>query len=230
MSPNLALLLKVADALGPLRDELVFTGGCVTTLLITDPAAPPMRPTFDVDVIAEVASLPRYYALGERLRAQGFVEAAEEGVICRWRHAAHARLILDVMPSRADVMGFGNRWYEEALQYVQERQEAGMVLRHISAPYFLATKIEAFMDRGKGDFLASHDFEDLVAVLDGRAETDAEIQVATPALKAFLQQNFTAWLANPAFTAALPGHLEPGRDRLLLQRLRSVLAAMEAAG
>lgn len=134
------------------------------------------------------------------------------------------------MPSHADVMGFGSLWYEEALQHVQERQQAGMVLRHISAPYFLATKIEAFMDRGKGDFLASHDFEDLLAVLDGRTETDAEIQAATPALKTFLHQHFTAWLANPAFTAALPGHLEPGRDRLLLQRLHKLLVAMAAAG
>lgn len=223
MHPNLALLLKVADTLGPLCEELVFTGGCVTGLLITDPAAPPARPTFDVDVIAELASLSRYYELGERLRQRGFVESAEDGVICRWRHAVHARLILDVMPSRADVMGFGNRWYEEALSHAQERREAGMTLRHVSAPYFLATKIEAFHDRGRGDFLASHDFEDLLAVLDGRLEIDREMMAATPTLQASLYRHFAEWLGNPAFAAALPGHLEPGRDRLLLARLRTMV-------
>jgi hypothetical protein len=32
----------------------------------------------------------------------------------------------------------------------------------VTAPYFLATKIEAFYGRGKKDFLASHDMEDII--------------------------------------------------------------------
>ena len=44
------------DRFGPVADEMVFLGGCATGLLITDPAAPSVRVTMDVDVITEVAS------------------------------------------------------------------------------------------------------------------------------------------------------------------------------
>lgn len=39
-----------------------------------------------------------------------------------------------------------------------------------AAPYFCATKLEAFGGRGKNDYLASHDLEDLITVVDGRPE------------------------------------------------------------
>ena len=60
-NPNLLILEMAADKLGPLVDRVVFLGGCATGLLITDPAAPPMRTTIDVDVIVEVASLSGYH-------------------------------------------------------------------------------------------------------------------------------------------------------------------------
>jgi hypothetical protein len=48
---DLAALRTVADRLGPTREELVFVGGMVRSLLITDPGAPPARPTDDIDVV-----------------------------------------------------------------------------------------------------------------------------------------------------------------------------------
>jgi hypothetical protein len=41
-------------------------------------------------------------------------------------------------------------------------------IRVVTAPYFIATKLEAYKGRGKGDFVGSHDLEDLVSVVDGR--------------------------------------------------------------
>src|SRR6266404_4514567 len=55
-SANLELLKQVAKRLGSLLPEVVFVGGCTTELFITDEAAPEVRPTFDVDVIAEITS------------------------------------------------------------------------------------------------------------------------------------------------------------------------------
>ncbi|MCU1328259.1 MAG: hypothetical protein JWN34_3629 [Bryobacterales bacterium] len=46
---------------------------------------------------------------------------------------------------------------------------ADLEVRVVTAPYFLATKIEAFLGRGKGDYLWSHDLEDLIFVIDGRS-------------------------------------------------------------
>jgi hypothetical protein len=41
---NLAILTTVATALGPLRESLVFVGGCATGLLVTNMRGSPRRP------------------------------------------------------------------------------------------------------------------------------------------------------------------------------------------
>ena len=93
---NLELLAEAARLLKPLLGELVFVGGSTTTLLITDKAAAEVRPTYDVDAIAEISSYVAYADFSERLRRCGFSEDASEGApICRWRLK---KTILDVMP------------------------------------------------------------------------------------------------------------------------------------
>lgn len=106
---SLELLDLGAAALGPLIEEVVFVGGASVVLWITDPAAPPPRPTKDVDVIVEVAGRWGYEQFSKRLRAQGFAEDVESRVICRWRHASFD-LLLDVMPTDPAILGFSNRW------------------------------------------------------------------------------------------------------------------------
>ncbi len=54
---NPDLLVSAARLLSPLLDELVFVGGCTTSLLITDPASSGVRATFDVDTITEVSRI-----------------------------------------------------------------------------------------------------------------------------------------------------------------------------
>jgi hypothetical protein len=58
-NPNLALLIGMVQAMGPVRDRVVFVGGCSTGLLLSDAALMNVRATEDVDAIVEVASLAR---------------------------------------------------------------------------------------------------------------------------------------------------------------------------
>ncbi len=157
--PNLAMLELVVGRLGELVDEMVFLGGSATGRLLTDASAPPVRVTKDVDVIAEVASLSDYCTLAERLRGRGFVEDQSEGApICRWTGSG---VMLDVMPSNPDVLGFGNEWYRPALDAAESIElPSGTQIRLVSAPFFLATKLAAFDGRGGGDYLISHDIEE----------------------------------------------------------------------
>jgi hypothetical protein len=131
--PNLELLETAATGLRPLLSEIVFVGGCATDLLITDPAAAPVRVTYDVDVIAEIASHADYAVFSERLRALKFQEDTSEGApLCRWRHEG---LILDVMPLDEKILGFSNRWYPGALHTaVPVSLTSGLMLRAITAP------------------------------------------------------------------------------------------------
>jgi predicted nucleotidyltransferase len=176
--PNLQLLLDAAKLLIPVLDELVFVGACTTGLFISDEGAGAVRPTFDVDAIAEITSYADYFRFSERLRKLGFTEDTSEGApLCRWQHG-HVKL--DVMPLDEKILGFSNRWYKSAMASAQVHQlESDLRIRVVTAPYFCATKIEAFRGRGKGDYLSSHDLEDLITVVDGRPELLEELRSAS---------------------------------------------------
>ncbi|MEK7207505.1 MAG: hypothetical protein AAB134_06455 [Pseudomonadota bacterium] len=194
------------EQLGPLADDMVFLGGCATGLLLTDVAAPPIRVTQDVDVITELASLGDYHRLSSQLRKRGFKEdQSPDAPICRW---VAAGVILDVMPTRPEILGFGNEWYQPALDAaVTVVLPSGKRIRMVTAPYFLVTKLAAFDGRGKGDYVTSHDMEDIVAVLDGRPEIVHEVKQVDEALRKQLMTKFSALLRDANFAAALPGHL-----------------------
>lgn len=204
---NIELLTKVAKKLGPLLREVVFVGGCTTGLLITDEAAAEVRPTFDVDVIAEITTYAGYAAFSERLRALGFREdSSKDAPLCRWLIDA---IKLDVMPLEEKILGFTNRWYPAAMDAAQETVlEPGLRIRVVTAPYFVATKLEAFCGRGRGDYAGSHDLEDLLTVIDGRAAIVQEIANAA-SVRSYIAEQFRALLKTPAFVDALPGHLLP---------------------
>lgn len=204
-NPNLEILEAAVELLDELVDQLVFLGGCATGLLLTDVAAPPIRATQDVDVITEVATMAEYYQLVERLRASGFQEDTGGGPICRWKSGG---LLLDVMPTNPQLLGFGSVWYREAFETATlQTLPSGKRICMITGPYFMACKLAAFRSRGEGDYLMSHDMEDIVAVLDGRPEVVGEIGQARITLRRHLVGGFRELLENHRFREALSGHL-----------------------
>jgi hypothetical protein len=222
--PNLALLEIAVQALGDLCDSLVFIGGCATGLLVTVVRAQSIRATEDVDVVARVASISGYHRVEAQLLARGFKhDISPEAPICRW---VGTGVTLDVMPAEPGILSFHNRWYPLAVSTARPRSlPSGRVIALIAAPVFIATKLEACRDRGRGDLLASHDLEDIVTVVDGRPELIDEMRVAPLQLQKFLAQELRSLTASPEFLDALPGHL-PGdsasqaRVPEILRRLR----------
>lgn len=221
-NPNLAILELVAQALGPVRECVIFVGGCATGLLLTQERPDRIRITEDVDIVAQALTVHDYHAIEKQVRAQGFSnDMRPNAPICRW---VYKNVTLDLMPTVKDILGFANRWYPLALQTAKlVTLPSGMSIRLISAPVFIGTKLEAFKDRGKDadgrpDFLGSHDLEDIITVADRRPELLAECRAAMPELRAYLAAEFTALFANPEFEQALSGHL-PG-DTFSQQRAR----------
>jgi predicted nucleotidyltransferase len=226
-NPNLERLIAAAVLLRPILGDLVFVGGTVTSLLVTDEGAGLPRTTLDVDAIAEIGSYAEYTAFGERLRALGFSEDPSEGApLCRW---VHSGTILDVMPLDERILGFSNRWYRAAMEAATAHQLfRNLEIRVVTAPYFLATKIEAFKSRGRGDFFASHDLEDLIFVIDGRSTIVEEVQAETRLLREYLRTEIAGLLATPGFIDALPGYLLP--DAASQARIGTVLHRVKAIG
>lgn len=139
-----------AASLDDLLPEVVFVGGATVGLWITDPGAPPVRPTYDVDVVVEVATRSGFHDFEDRLRERGFRADLEDGIICRWQHQ-QSGLALDAMPSEASILGFENRWQAAALPHaIDHVLPSGATIRAISPPYLVATKLEAFRGRGRG--------------------------------------------------------------------------------
>jgi hypothetical protein len=228
---SILLLEAAAAALGHLLAEVVFVGGATVELWITDPGAPPVRPTKDVDVVVEVTSRSAFYDFEARLRAQGFREDQEDGVICRWRHST-SDLILDAMPSQAGILGFDNHWQGAGAPQATERAlPSGTVIRALSPPYLLATKLEAFKGRGNGDFLGSRDFADIIALVDGRQELVDEVAAADQDVRQYLAHEVGVLLAAPRIADGLFGAMradpasQQRAESVVLPALRSIASA-----
>lgn len=220
---NLAMLELVARKLGALNDEVVYLGGCSTALFINDPLSLDVRPTLDVDCIIDVISLGEYYKFGKKLSKAGFKQSIEDEVICRWRYDD---IILDVMPTDNKILGFGNHWYKEALECsITHQITDDLVIKSITAPYFLATKIEAFRTRGNNDLLGSHDFEDIITIIAGRVEIFNEIALTNEKLRIHLKGFFEEMLKNNQFELILPGHVNDGP--MTIQRVQVVMSRIK---
>jgi hypothetical protein len=142
--------------------------------------------TYDVDVVAEVVTLGAYEAFQDDLRGQGFREDVASRVMGRWR-GGDGDLIVDVMPAEPRLAGFGGVWLGRAAEAAVDRElPSGRVIRVVPPVRLVATKLEAFADRGDGDPLASKDFEDLTLVADGREELLSEVADAPEELRAFI--------------------------------------------
>jgi len=219
-----------AELLGPLLDEVVFVGGATVHLWLTEPGAPPARATEDVDVICEVASRSAYYRLGEKFRERGLQEAAGAPVLCRWE-SAEPRLILDVMPTDPDILGFSNPWYDEAITTaVAIALSSGTEIRAATPVLLVATKLCAWKGRGRGDLLRSLDVHDVLTLVDGRPELIDEFQAASPTLRTYIRNELLDLRGEPYFDYAVEGAtasygpVGTERARLVRNRIEELLA------
>jgi hypothetical protein len=229
MSTNIQILETAAGHLEPLLEEVVFVGGATVELWITDPLAPAARATADVDVIVEISTRRDYYRFEKRVRKLGFDNDHESRVICRFQHP-ETELILDVMPTKASILGFENRWQAEAFAHAEEIElPAGKAIRAIPPPFLLATKLEAFEGRGKLDFYESRDFEDVVRLIDGRDELSAEVAAAPKDVRDYISRQLKKLSLSDLFDSGLEGALAAGPearervDEVIWPRVRALI-------
>lgn len=143
----------------------MFVGGA-TVALYADTAGTEVRPTDDVDVVVELAHYRDFVKIEEKLRQRGFSNDINSNVICRYKVQG---IIVDIMPTSDEVLGFSNPWYKPGFaNAIISDLGNGYAIKIFSPPYFLATKLQAFKNRGEGDGRWSTDFEDVVFLLNHR--------------------------------------------------------------
>lgn len=215
------------SALAGFPADYAFVGGGVLAMLVTDPTAGAVRVTKDVDVLISARTRREYSRLDRELERRGFRHDTTEGApLCRWKWQEAS---VDVLPIEKSVLGWESKWFAEALDAAVPVRAGTRMVRAVTGPYFAALKLEAFDDRGGGDYLTSHDFEDIICLFDGRPEIVGEIASAPAGLRNALAEHFRRDLAADDFDTAVDGFVqsEPfAEERKLgiLSRFRAVVA------
>jgi predicted nucleotidyltransferase len=218
------MLKTVAVALGDdLRARLVFVGGCTTALYITDAITlEGVRATDDVDLIVDLVGFAEWAELMDRLRQRGFSEAPDDNIICRMRLG---ELKVDFMPDDEAILGFSNRWYAKGIETaIPASLDETLVIRHLTPPLFVATKLEAYCGRGDGDLIGSRDAEDILLVVDGREELLQEVAAAGPEVRTYIAERIVDLLADRNFDHFLEGNIRGpvGRADIVYDRLVAI--------
>lgn len=207
------------NALEELKDQVVFVGGATVSLYADHEVIEP-RPTDDVDMIVEILNYKERVALEEKLRAKGFVHDATSGIVCRYIIKG---ITVDVMPTNDPSIGFTSRWYEEGFREAINYQiDDKHTIRILSAPFFIATKLEAFESQGNMDGRTSHDFEDIVFVLEQREAIWQEMTSANANVSHYLKNEFIKLKSNTHLFEWIEAHVERNTPRATKRILKSL--------
>ncbi len=204
---NSGVLADVSQKLDSLGLNYAFVGGSIVEFLLDNQGLSPVRPTDDLDIIVEVLTNRRYSEIEQTLRTAGFQHDTTQGApICRWLHNG---IKIDVMPTDGALIGLNTQWFTEALATAQPKLIFGIKVPLISPVAFIATKLAAFADRGNGDYYGSHDLEDIITVIDGRAAIVEEVATSPAALRSFVAGRIREFVADDFFLESISGHLPP---------------------
>ena len=204
--------------------DFAFLGGSVLSLLVTDPSVDTIRVTKDIDVIVDVKTRKAFHDEERTLEQLGFKhDTSEDAPVCRW---VIDGVKVDVLPVREEVLGWESKWFEEALDAARKVLVGGREVKVISAPYFVALKLEAFESRGKKDFLTSTDFEDVICLFNGRESIVEEIKNEAAVCEG-LAAKFAEYLKSPELEDAVDGFVSTesnadDRKQSILQKFAAV--------
>ncbi len=202
---NIVRIKAVANALANLKEKVVFVGGATISLYPDKPVFE-VRPTDDVDVIIEILNYIDRSELEEKLRSIGFSHDIGSSIVCRYIIQG---IIVDIMPTDDASIGFKNIWYPEGFdQSINYKIDEENSIKILSAPHFIATKLEAHKGRGQNDGRTSQDFEDIVYVLENRETIWDEINSCGDNLKSYLRSEFSNLLKNPNHFEWIDCHVE----------------------
>lgn len=202
---NIATVAEIAVALKELKDKMVFIGGAVISVYTDDPSADEIRPTADVDLTINLINFTIWTQMQERLAELGFSPDPEGHAICSY---VYKGISVDIMPAEDGPLGPSNSWYKIGFENLWTTKVKNQEISILSAPCFLATKFEAFKNRGT-DYRTSHDFEDIIYVLDNRTTIVDEIEIDFPEIKQFLKEEFKRIYTHLSFEEIITCHIHP---------------------
>ncbi|WP_060522775.1 nucleotidyl transferase AbiEii/AbiGii toxin family protein [Nonlabens sp. MIC269] len=220
---NLDTVGQVAMALQELKAQMVFIGGAVVSVYTDDPSADEIRPTADIDLTINLLNYSDWAQMQERLAQLGFSPDPNGHAICSYLYEG---ISVDIMPAEDGPIGPANKWYKIGFQNLYTTEVKGEAISILSAPCYIATKFEAFNDRGT-DYRTSHDFEDIIYVMDNRTTIVEEINEDHPEVKEFIKDEFIKIYTSPTFTEVISCHIHPlimdDRLPILIHKIEKII-------
>ncbi len=118
-----------------------------------------------------------------------------------------------MMPADANILGFNNRWYRGGIgSKIPKILPDGTEIFVFSPEYYLAAKFEAHNDRGGNDLRQSHDFEDIVYILDNCTSILEDIRNAYEVVKNYIKGECDGLLENDGLSEGIESDLPYGSD------------------
>ena len=221
---NIATVAEIATALKELKEAMVFIGGAVVSVYTDDPSADEIRPTADIDLTINLLNYADWAKMQERLATLGFSPDPDGHAICSYLYKG---ISVDIMPSEDGPVGPANKWYKVGFENLWTTKVKDQEIKILSAPCYLATKFEAFKDRAK-DYRTSHDFEDIIYVLDNRTTIVEEIESDHEDVKRFLKDELTKIYNSGIYTEIVSSQIHPLilEDRLpiVTEKIEQIIA------
>jgi len=221
---NIEKIQRIAEGLNELNEKVVYVGGSVAQLYVSDNAVEDARPTIDVDCVVEMLSYKEYNDFCELLRQRKFRnDQTPNAPICRWLFNDD---IIDIMPDDADILGFSNKWYHPGLKNKEPYQlPNGRTIYIMPITYYIATKLEAINSRGGGDLRMSHDFEDIIFILNSCQHIKERVQnEKDEKLLSYLSKEMSTLLSRPNIKEEIECMLPIGDE----ERVDFVIEIMDA--
>jgi len=216
---NLKVVEKVALALEELNQEVIYVGGAIVSLYVTDEGAEQARPTKDIDISVQISTYAQMEELREKLATKKIYPAPTETVIYRY---TYDEILIDFIPWDKTPLGPTNSWLKPGFEKAYPIKIGTVEIHILPVSLFLATKWEAFKSRGN-DPRMSHDFEDIIYIIDNNINLIEDVKNAEEDVQVFLKEMSNHILAHSSRNEIIECHINPytaeDRRELIIDKL-----------
>ena len=213
----------IANALGNINDQVIYVGGAVVGLYADTKGAPEVRPTKDIDIVVEIASVLELEKLRQELADRGIHFAKDEKTICRF---IYKNVLLDVMATQEIGWAPANPWFKSGFDHPEVHYLGKTEIKIMPLAFYLASKFVAFNVRGT-DPRTSKDLEDIIYILDNRSSVVEDIIGSEKKVKAFLIKELAEIFRDPLLQEAVLAHLESNtqteRYSIINQKIEKII-------
>jgi len=199
-NPELVLFRNTVKRMQPMLPQLVFAGGCATSMFFSEPDFIRPAPPQWLDVIASTEGELGHMGLTIKLKEIGMREDTMIGR-GRWKMGALTVCFWNVDPV---FNPFASRFIRDAFA-MPRKMMAGpdLNVKIANVAFFMAMKLEAFLGRGLANFQSSDDLNDLVSLLAARTEIAFDLRLAAPPVRSFIQRGFAELKPKSDFQEAI---------------------------